>query len=203
MVVMAVGCESPSPDFLAPPACRQLIVVRSTGTIPNVAVSAYDRHGDTWRLIMGPWPGTVGRNGIADLGKKKEGDGCTPPGVFPIRLAFGYEPTINTKLVYRQATDQDYWIDDPQSPNYNQWTEGEKPICSHEVLRRQDDAYRLAAVIEYNTNPVLPGRGSAIFLHIWSGPGRPTAGCVALSAEHIEQLLAWLDRNKNPMIKIR
>lgn len=109
---------------------------------------------------------------------------------------------ITTKLAYRQATDRDYWIDDPQSPNYNQWTEGEKPICSHEDLRRADDAYRLAAVIEYNTKPIVPGRGSAIFLHIWSGPGQPTAGCVALSGEHVEKLLQWLDRVAQPSMAI-
>lgn len=203
IVFLVVGCETPSSKLIVPPASRQVIVVRQEGAIPNVSVTAYERFGDTWQPVLGPCPGSVGRNGIAQPGKKKEGDGCTPAGVFSIGLAFGYEPTATTQLKYRQVTDHDFWIDDPQSPHYNLWTEGAKPICSHEVLRRSDDAYRLAAVIEYNTYPIVPGRGSAIFLHIWSGPGKPTAGCVALSSEHIKKLLAWLDRRNNPVMVIQ
>lgn len=203
-VLGLIGCEPIATPIPVPTAAQQVIIVQPVGEKPNVTVTAMERRGDQWQPVFGPWPGTVGRNGIARIGTKKEGDGCTPAGVFAISMAFGYAPTCNTKLNYRQVTDLDYWVDDPKSPDYNRWIQGAKPNFSYEDLRRKDDAYRLAAVIEYNTHSIgiVPGRGSAIFLHIWSGPGKPTAGCVALSSDHIETLLKWLDKSKHPTIVI-
>lgn len=69
-------------------------------------------------------------------------------------------------------------------------------------MRRDDNAYKLGAVIEYNTNPIIAGKGSAIFMHLWSGPTKPTAGCIAMSEENMTFLFRWLDKNKGPMILI-
>jgi L,D-peptidoglycan transpeptidase YkuD (ErfK/YbiS/YcfS/YnhG family) len=69
-------------------------------------------------------------------------------------------------------------------------------------MKRTDELYEFGAVIEYNTDPVVPGHGSAIFLHVWSGPQSSTAGCVALAKDDVRRLLRWLDRNKNPVIAL-
>ncbi len=58
---------------------------------------------------------------------------------------------------------------------------------------------RLGAVIAYNRAHV-PGRGSAIFLHV--GVGGPTAGCVALPVRELLQLLLWLDPARSPLIEM-
>jgi L,D-peptidoglycan transpeptidase YkuD (ErfK/YbiS/YcfS/YnhG family) len=55
-------------------------------------------------------------------------------------------------------------------------------------------------VVGYNTDPVVAGRGSAIFLHIWKGPGQPTAGCVAMEEADLERIVAWLDPDQKPQI---
>jgi L,D-peptidoglycan transpeptidase YkuD (ErfK/YbiS/YcfS/YnhG family) len=68
-------------------------------------------------------------------------------------------------------------------------------------MLRPDGLYDIGAVIEYNTSPVVPGQGSAIFLHIWRDGGRkPTAGCVALEKSRLRRLLAWLRADMKPVV---
>ncbi|MBI3618052.1 MAG: L,D-transpeptidase family protein, partial [Candidatus Omnitrophica bacterium] len=74
---------------------------------------------------------------------------------------------------------------------------------SHEVLRRSDGLYKYAVVIEYNTDPAIPGMGSAIFLHVWRGANKPTAGCVAMAEIDLLRLLQWLDARQNPVILLQ
>jgi D-alanyl-D-alanine dipeptidase len=65
---------------------------------------------------------------------------------------------------------------------------------------RQIAQYRLGVIVGYNANPPVKGRGSCIFLHIWSGPASTTAGCTALDAGALESLMRWLDRSRRPML---
>jgi D-alanyl-D-alanine dipeptidase len=64
---------------------------------------------------------------------------------------------------------------------------------------RTIDVYRLMAVVDYNDRKV-PGAGSCIFLHIWSGPGKGTAGCTAMDEKNLQILADWLDENKHPVL---
>ena len=100
-------------------------------------------------------------------------------------------------------TERDFWIDDPGSLQYNQWVAGDVPRVSHEVLRRRDNLYKYAVVIEYNANPVVPGMGSAIFLHVWRAAKKPTAGCVAMAEADILRFLQWLDKRQSPVILLK
>lgn len=163
---------------------------------------------ETWNRINGTWqtvdelPATVGRNGIATPEDKKEGDGKTPAGLYTIERAFGYAKEIKTGLNYHSVGENDLWIDDASSPDYNLWVAAPTKAKSFEELRRKDNLYEIAAVIEYNTKPVVPGKGSAIFFHVWGGKDRPTAGCVAIEKSKLAEILKWLDRSKRPMIMI-
>lgn len=161
----------------------------------------------TWSEELPPMPALIGRNGLAEPGEKKEGDGKTPSGEFGIVTAFGRdaEPPQDVGFPYRQATENDFWIDDPDSPDYNRWVTGERPGVSHENLRLADEipVYDLALTLDFNTEPVVPGAGSAIFLHIWFDERTPTSGCVALSRENVLEILRWLDAEKKPRIKIQ
>ncbi len=154
-----------------------------------------------WHLVNAfPVQAVIGRNGLAPAGEKREGDGRTPSGTFALRRAFGYEDGVQTGLDYRAVTEKDFWIDASASPLYNQWVTGDVPGVSHEILRRLDGLYKYAVVIEYNTDPVVSGLGSAIFLHVWRGPENPTAGCVAMSERDLLRLLRWLDLRQNPVV---
>ena len=188
---------------LIPGGASQVIAVKEPrpGHISTEAW-VYEKTVSGWNLIFGPLQVNVGRNGIAAFDAKREGDGKTPRGAFKLGMVFGYEPAANTRMPYRQATENDTWIDEPASPRYNTWVNGPVPKESHEKMRRKDDLYRLGIVIEYNTNPVVPGLGSAIFVHNWESYGRPTSGCVSFAPADLARIVAWLDPQKNPAIVV-
>ena len=60
--------------------------------------------------------------------------------------------------------------------------------------------YNYGFVINYNTANRIPGKGSAIFFHVWSGPGQGTAGCTATAQNNVISILNWLNPSKNPVI---
>ena len=123
----------------------------------------------------------IGKSGFSD--HKKEGDYyCTPLGIFALRECWYRADRLaapKTGLPLRVIKEDDGWCDDPKSKAYN------KPIkrpykFSHEQLWREDHVYDLIVPLGYNDNPVIPGKGSAIFLHLAHEDYRATEGCVAL-----------------------
>lgn len=186
---------------LVPAGALQVLAVLEpkTGSVDSVLVG-FEKKQTGWQRVIGPVPVTVGRSGIAEFEQKREGDGKTPRGSFPLKLVFGYADSEDTRMPYRQATEQDVWIDDPSSPLYNQWVKGIPATESHERMKREDSLYRLGIVIGYNMEPIRAGYGSAIFMHIWQGPGKSTAGCVAMAEEELRKITAWLDPEKVPQI---
>lgn len=180
---------------------RQVLIVLADGREPNQAhILAWEKVGPLWVKKFSTMPAVVGRNGFALPGEKKEGDGHTPSGSFVLKRAFGYAPRIKTGLDYRQVTENDFWIDDPESEQYNQWVKSVSDAKSFELLKRMDMLYEYAAVIEYNTDVIVAGRGSAIFLHVWHSRNTATSGCVATSEKYVRKILKWLDLSKNPII---
>ena len=180
----------------------QAIVVRATAPgRTTAALTAYERASGGWRVAHGPWTAYVGRSGIAPFGEKREGDGRTPSGTYGFEFAFGVDPDPGARLPFRRVTGPNIvWDDDPASPRYNEWvdTNSADAGASPEPMYVRPQ-YTLGAVIAYNTERT-PGLGSAIFLHV--SAGRPTAGCVALPAAQLRQLLLWLDPARSPVIAI-
>ncbi|TAN59173.1 MAG: hypothetical protein EPN26_00365 [Rhodospirillales bacterium] len=134
----------------------------------------------------------LGRNGIST--NKREGDGTTPAGVFPLRQVF-YRPdrieTVRTRMTLWPLTPADGWCDDPESADYNRAIH--LPFNARfEKMWREDGLYDLGCVLGYNDDPVVPGLGSAIFLHVASPGFTPTEGCVALTFDHLRLLLERL-----------
>jgi L,D-peptidoglycan transpeptidase YkuD (ErfK/YbiS/YcfS/YnhG family) len=125
---------------------------------------------------------------------KKEGDGATPLGVWPIVQAF-YRPDRlrrPTTPLPIQALRPDFgWCDAARDRNYNRKVTLPYP-ASAETLWREDRLYDLLAVLDYNIAPRVRGRGSAIFLHAARPGYAPTEGCIALKLEHLLRLLAAL-----------
>jgi len=157
----------------------------------------------SWRQAMKPIDAVIGKNGFAPQGEKREGDGRTPSGLFRLKIAFGYPPSAPTQMPYLQILEDDLWIDDPNDPDYNRLIKkNQTKAASYERMKRDDDLYKYGIVIEYNTDPVIKGLGSAIFLHVWAGANSTTAGCVAVSEDDILKILGWLNPMKNPMMFI-
>ena len=165
----------------------------------RVTVHPLEKKNGGWHPVFPAFVGSVGEKGFASVGEKREGDGKTPSGIFPLGIAFGYDPSVATRMPYRQATDDDFWVDDVNSEEYNKWVKGEPDAASWEKMKREDDQYKYGVVIEYNTQPIVKGNGSAIFLHVWR-PGESTAGCLSMSEEMILKILAWLDPDKKPLV---
>jgi L,D-peptidoglycan transpeptidase YkuD (ErfK/YbiS/YcfS/YnhG family) len=134
----------------------------------------------------------VGRAGVkAD---KHEGDGATPAGTYPL-LSILYRPdriaAPLSALPVKPLAPSDGWVDEPADANYNRPVSLPYP-ASAEQMWREDDLYDGLVVIGYNMNPVVPGAGSAIFLHIATPDFAPTAGCVAVEKEILLGLLPLL-----------
>jgi len=64
------------------------------------------------------------------------------------------------------------------------------------------EPYKMGAVINYNMAPAIPGKGSAIFIHLWRAKNKPTAGCVATDKQHMVTILKWLNKDSKPYIYI-
>ena len=134
----------------------------------------------------------IGPGGIAVKGG--EGDGITPKGAWPVREIFYRADRVappRTSLPLRAITEDDGWCDAPGDPNYNRLVKLPYP-ASYEEMWRADHLYDLVAVLGFNDDPVVPGKGSAIFLHLARDGYAPTHGCVALNYDDalaaIEQL---------------
>ena len=181
---------------------RQLLMVLGEGKGNSQASLYFLEAGEGgWQLRQGPLPATVGRKGFAAPGEKREGDGTTPSGLFPLEFVFGYAPSVASAMPYRQATGNDIWVDDPECPDYNCWVrKGTTTAASFEEMKLSGPTYRHGIVIGYNRNPVVRGMGSAIFLHVWRDQGMSTAGCVALDEAELVRIIRTLDPAKKPMI---
>lgn len=204
-----------------PREIQQVVLVTTSGwDCLNGTLALFSRTDTGWRLANNAVPVTVGRNGLGwGLGLfpiesktapiKIEGDGRAPAGIFELGDAFGYLDSAppGCKLMYRTTTDRDYFIDDANSPDYNSWmslteevNKPEEHWKSFERMKRNDHLYELGIIVKHNMRPVVSGRGSAIFLHVWSAKGKATSGCTAMSKEDLEIILRWLDPSKRPVL---
>jgi L,D-peptidoglycan transpeptidase YkuD (ErfK/YbiS/YcfS/YnhG family) len=178
----------------------------------------YERSAGDWRQVGDAQPVMIGRNGAAwGLGlhsdghpgpKKREGDGRSPAGVFPIGEAFGYAPAAATALHYAPMRASDYCVDVSGSPYYNRIVDadlvGQAAVAqATEPMRRDlhadgDQRYRLGFVIGHNRQAQAMG-GSCIFAHLWKSPADPTTGCTAMAPSTMEALLGWLRPERIPV----
>ena len=135
----------------------------------------------------------LGRGGIKT--DKREGDGGTPTGRFPLRRVLYRADRLarpETGLAVDAIEQHDGWCDDPNDPAYN------RPIRlpypgRHEVMWREDSLYDIVVVIGHNDTPPVPGAGSAVFLHLATANYSTTEGCVALALPDMLSFLKCCD----------
>jgi L,D-peptidoglycan transpeptidase YkuD (ErfK/YbiS/YcfS/YnhG family) len=170
--------------------CPQVVHVQAASTATTYAVVTLTSCG---KRVAGPWQARVGYHGLS--AHHREGDGTTPLGTFTIGpTVYGIAPDPGVKLRYHRLTCGDWWDEDPRTSAYNLFQHvpcGAVPPFGggSEALWRATVAYRYFAVIDYNTARV-PGRGSAIFLHV--DTGNATNGCVSLPSAELVRTLRWL-----------
>ena len=143
---------------------------------------------------------TIGKNGTTK--NKKEGDLKTPSGIFKFKKIFYRKERIRfikTTLKRKYIKKNIGWCDDPTSKYYNK--EIKFPFKgSAEKLWRKDNIYDLIIVLNYNLNPVIKNKGSAIFLHICKKNYAPTKGCVAINKRDMMKLIDNIKINSKLII---
>jgi len=144
----------------------------------------------TLRLGARGFACALGRSGIR--AEKREGDGATPAGAFPLRRVLyraDRVPAFPTKLPLTSISPGDGWCDAPADARYNQPVKLPYP-ASTESMWRGDGLYDIVVVLGHNDDPVVPGAGSAIFMHVAAPDRAPTEGCVALARQDLLAVLA-------------
>ena len=143
---------------------------------------------------------SLGKNGVTK--NKVEGDKRTPSGVYRLKQVFYRADRINkitTNLKKIKIKKNMGWCDDPSSKRYNRLIKIPYKF-SHEKLYRKDHIYDIVVILNYNMNPVVKKRGSAIFMHITKKNYLKTLGCIALKKNDLLKILNKV--KKNNIIKI-
>lgn len=224
---MTAGSVSPIQAFFEkdlPESCRQVALVVSpedTSVTAELFLLVRNDARSPWIADQGPIPVTLGRSGLAwgvgehgvsrpeGFREKREGDGCSPAGIFRVPFVFGMAPEADARveapaltLPYTHLADSIIGVDDPDSHYYNQVVDSNlvpRDWNSHEPMNRFKVLYRWGAFIAHNPEGV-PNLGSCIFIHIWPGPGEPTAGCTGMADADVVRVLTWLDPAKEPRL---
>lgn len=147
-------------------------------------------------------PCSIGRAGAVPQADKREGDGATPLGEWPL-LGVLLRPDrvspLPLSLPWRWLRPDDGWSDDGRDPAYNRPVRHPHPF-SAEHLWRDDGLYDAIVVLGHNMTPPVAGAGSAIFLHCWRDAA-PTEGCVAVEKAALLALLPRLRAGDSLLIR--
>jgi L,D-peptidoglycan transpeptidase YkuD (ErfK/YbiS/YcfS/YnhG family) len=142
----------------------------------------------------------IGKRGIGN--KRKEGDLITPQGNYKIKYILYRKDRIKKiqsrikKIVIKKDMG---WCNDSRSKNYNKLIK--LPFAySYEKLYKKENIYDIILVLNYNMDPIIKNKGSAIFLHIAKKNYKKTEGCVALKKKDLLEILKEL--KKKTKIKI-
>jgi L,D-peptidoglycan transpeptidase YkuD (ErfK/YbiS/YcfS/YnhG family) len=193
-ILAAVAC------FPGTHGAQQLVTVQAPAGSTYASLALWTREGECWRRVGGPWQARLGRSGLS--AHKREGDGATPTGTYPLgATVYGLAVNPGVHLPYHRLRCGDWWDSSPASATYNRFRHlacGRR-LPASEALWTISPQYRYFAVIDYNADPVVPGRGSAIFLHVAVAA---TAGCVSLPEAQLVHLLRWLRPSAKPLIHI-
>ncbi|MGV3625119.1 MAG: L,D-transpeptidase family protein [Archangium sp.] len=210
-VLLALSsCAHPRPT--AQQARQVLVVTTDDWNSVDASAVLYEGGGGHWNAR---WKSSavVGKNGLAWGSStetaslqpsglsKREGDGRAPAGAFKLAYAFGTE-RVSSRWKYRELLATTECVDDSKSAQYNRLVESDEVTrdwSSSEVMRNQP-LYALGAFVEHNAEPIEPGAGSCIFLHVWREAGRGTAGCTAMPREALAELLYLLRTDAMPLL---
>lgn len=220
-LALAACAPKPTPlggEDLTRSSRQLLLVVAEDWQYTEARLQRFERASaeDEWKRVGAPVQVNLGRGGLGwgrglhglALGAgpvKREGDGRAPAGLFALGAGFAQEPAeTGAKSLPVLRADKDLvCVDDAASPLYNSFVRapgGKGEWTSAEDMLRPDGQYRLGVFVKHNTDPMTPGAGSCIFLHIWLGRGVASSGCTNMDAPDMLALLRWLDAGKQPVL---
>ena len=211
--------KTPQPPPVKVPFAESLQAVVVTTDNPTAVqgrAHLYERRSvrSSWKRLGVGFPVVVGRNGLgwsrdtapeAVSDFKKEGDGRSPAGLFPLTSAFGRpDKPGEVKLSYSKLESYSECVDDVSSTHYNKLVDrlkvGNFDWKSSEKMLEVGPVYDLGVFVAHNSYPVRRGDGSCIFLHIWKDAATGTAGCTAMHRDNLLKILGWADPAKHPYL---
>jgi len=200
---------------------RQLIVsVAPSWDSPSGTMMLCEKSHGKWEFVGSAWNVMYGDSGLAwGIGLhpkptgsriKQEGDRRAPAGVFELGEFLGYAAAApaGVSYPYAQSTSTVRWVDDPQSEFYNKMVDekktprvvnGKAQWNSAERMKINGPDYKYVLFVKHNAAGI-PGKGSAIFIHLNSVKKTPTAGCTAMDEEPMLRLLHWIDAKQQPLL---
>lgn len=222
LMFLVFACAEENTKNDIPESCSQMILmITDSVTATKGYLYTFERTNSesVWKRLNNPTSVVLGRNGLglgiglhnaADLPNipiKVEGDGRSPAGIFELSSVFGYsslDQMINLKMPYHHITEMSECIDDAKSEYYNQivskdkiekvdWNSSED-MCSAGIY------YELGVVVDHNSDSIIKGSGSCIFLHNWADSSETMAGCTAMTPEKMKEIAFWLDAAKSPVL---
>ena len=156
-----------------------------------------------WQASCGgkTWPCAIGKNGTVSANEKLEGDGKTPVGKWEIlkvlfrgdRVSLEERAILSQDLEIAPLCQRDGWCDEPEDPYYNQAVIIPYSSRYENLWQDQENTYDLIVILGYNIDPTVPGRGSAIFLHVAKPGLSPTEGCIAMHRNDLLELLSLVN----------
>jgi L,D-peptidoglycan transpeptidase YkuD (ErfK/YbiS/YcfS/YnhG family) len=187
---------SASPAYAAHPgvldrmgsATRVAIVTAPSWRSTRGGMTLWEKSGSGWHPVRSGIPVWVGRNGFQYATKRREGDGTTPAGKFPMRFAFGSRSDPGVHIGWRQLASGSCWSGERK--DYNTYVRRTCTSRDENLWASRAVAYRYAAVVGFNDDPAVWGRGSGIFFH--ESLNQATSGCVSMSETNLLWTLRWL-----------
>ena len=143
---------------------------------------------------------TIGKRGIGS--KKKEGDLITPKGKYKIKYILYRKDRVKIRSQIKKIIIKKNmgWCDDPNSKNYNKLIRLPS-VCKHEKLHKKENVYDIIIVLNYNMNPVVKNKGSAIFIHVAKKNYKKTEGCIAVKKVHLLKIVKEMKINTKVFIE--
>lgn len=168
----------------------RVIQISATGMDTTHATArTYRKVGERWKVVRRAMPARIGYNGLSWPKRRRMGDGTTPIGNYEFVYGFGSKADPGmTGFDWRRLKPDSCWAG--TRTRYNRWVRrepcapGDEDIWSYRRVH-----YRYAAVIDFNYERPVYGRGSGIFLHVQVGS---TAGCVSLGESDLIPVLRWM-----------
>lgn len=182
-ISMIIGRDNKTVEELSilPKEVKQVILVQ------DHKLSLWNRTDASWEQTF-EVPCHYGKNGLS--ADRRDGDGTTPIGLFKVLYSFGNAPDPGAGMTYRQIQRTSYWSGEKE--DYNTWVEmepGSREMKRSEYLYKFKISYKYAMAIDFNTNPVVWGKGFAIFIHCDYLDDQTTAGCVAIEEQYMLRLV--------------
>lgn len=219
-ISISAQVKTPEPPAVKVPfesSLQAVVVTAKNWDVVTATARLFERKdvNSKWKMAGDEFPVVIGTKGLAwgdEITRqtaapklKQEGDGNAPAGLFPLTAAFGTSTKPSgLELPYTKLDEFTECVDDTRSTFYNRIVNrmhvGNFDWKSSEKMLAVGDEYGLGVFVAYNSFPVVKGKGSCIFMHVWKDQATGTSGCTAMDRRNVERIVAWASPAKNPYL---